>query len=1061
LCPGIRPGSHSEGGVLMTIHSALCSVRVGRDREVETLRTLSVTRRMTLITGPAGIGKSQLSLEALRIAREEGLSTLVGNCTPELTLPFAPFVNALRRRTRRLEPENLAELFGGSAALSATLLPEVARSLDLDVEPQSQDDLFASIWQLLRRLASAGGCILLLEDLHWADSDTLGLMSYLSRELEGLDLWIVGTFRADEIHRRHPLVKVLAELSRERRYEEIALVHLTRAEIAEMVRTIFSGTDVDDEFIDALFERTIGNPFFIEEMLRVLIDQGDLYQESGGWARRDLSQIELPMTVRETLLTRVRSLQPHEVEFIHVAAVAGQRLDLEVLAAAIGQPMDVVEGIVGNALALQLLSELHEKRGGSYGFRHAVTREALIEEMVGADRRLAHRRVAQAIEQVHGGNLQPYVIELADHYHASGSDEQAIKFGRQAAAAAAASFAIDEAGRLYGRTLALLPDPSPERVGILLDAATIAIQATDRRLAVSLAAEARGLAHASGDRFGEMGANVLLARDRSLAGDTPGGIPYLREALELVRGVDEFHEAMARDRLARDLTRIDRVQEALALLAESFDVAERSSNYESLVSMHVTAMLNSPYGPEFEQHLEAGRRAARQCGSLKPEFEICQAAGYVTLWCGDFTRSMELFTRALDLRESFLPHDRYTEAGYAWLLALMGRYDESAAACSGSDDSTAPTRMVALTALCEIAQRRADLSIDRLLDEFLTTGTHSGETQRSVPALSARARRLLTLEGASAASSEFWNVLEVTTSARGRGSHWLFSPDYAMALAREGDEAELARWAEAVGAVTENDPQPHNRAADALVQGLVKLLQRDFDAARELLSASASGYRTMGCPAREVEALIATSNLERRVGDFTASSVAAERALAIASGIGASTLEEQATQAAKASRTTTVLTTVLFTDLVNSTVRLAELGDREWKHLLELHDAAVRRQLDRHAGREIKTTGDGFLATFDTPAEAIRCARGIRQSLESLGIEVRVGVHTGQCDLYGDDIAGIAVNLAARVCARGEAGQILVTSTVRDLVAGAGISLEAGEVCQFKGVPGDWQIFLA
>jgi predicted ATPase len=417
---GILPGNRFEG-VSMSIHSALCSVRVGRDREVENLLVLSATRRMTLITGPAGIGKSKLSLEALRIARESGFSSLVGNCTPELTLPFAPFVNALRRRTRKLDADDLVKLFGGTAALSATLLPEVARSLSLDVEPQSQDDLFASIWQLLRRLAGDSGCILLLEDLHWADADTLSLLSYLSREVEGLDTWIVGTFRADEMHRRHPLLEVLTELSRERRFEEITLVPLSQLEIAEMVRSIFSGTDVDNEFIDALFERTLGNPFFVEEMLRVLIDQGDLYQESGQWERRDLSEIKLPMTVRETLLTRVRSLQRHEVEFMHVAAIAGQRLDLDVLAAAIDQPITAVEGIIGNALALQLLSEHHEQRGDSYGFRHAVTREALIEEMVGPDRRQAHRLVAEAIEQVHGGNLQPYVIELADNYHASGN----------------------------------------------------------------------------------------------------------------------------------------------------------------------------------------------------------------------------------------------------------------------------------------------------------------------------------------------------------------------------------------------------------------------------------------------------------------------------------------------------------------------------------------------------------------------------------------------------------------------------------------------------------------
>jgi class 3 adenylate cyclase len=151
-----------------------------------------------------------------------------------------------------------------------------------------------------------------------------------------------------------------------------------------------------------------------------------------------------------------------------------------------------------------------------------------------------------------------------------------------------------------------------------------------------------------------------------------------------------------------------------------------------------------------------------------------------------------------------------------------------------------------------------------------------------------------------------------------------------------------------------------------------------------------------------------------------------------------------------------VLATVLFTDIVGSTDRARELGDRKWRELLDRHDDLARDQLDRHQGRLVKTTGDGLLATFDGPARAIRCASRLR---DVLPVPIRAGLHTGEVELRGDDVGGIAVHIGARVAAIAGAGEVLVSRTVRDLVAGSGIAFEDRGTHTLKGVPDGWQLY--
>lgn len=173
----------------------------------------------------------------------------------------------------------------------------------------------------------------------------------------------------------------------------------------------------------------------------------------------------------------------------------------------------------------------------------------------------------------------------------------------------------------------------------------------------------------------------------------------------------------------------------------------------------------------------------------------------------------------------------------------------------------------------------------------------------------------------------------------------------------------------------------------------------------------------------------------------------------------AAEIQEFLTGVREAPEPSRVLATVLFTDLVGSTGRAVELGDARWRDLLERHNTAIRRELERFRGREIDTAGDGFLAAFDGPARAIRCAQAIREAVAGLDLELRAGIHTGECEVIGGKLAGIAVHVGARVASQAQAGEILASSTVKDLVAGSAIRFEERGPTTLEGVPGEWRLF--
>ena len=170
-------------------------------------------------------------------------------------------------------------------------------------------------------------------------------------------------------------------------------------------------------------------------------------------------------------------------------------------------------------------------------------------------------------------------------------------------------------------------------------------------------------------------------------------------------------------------------------------------------------------------------------------------------------------------------------------------------------------------------------------------------------------------------------------------------------------------------------------------------------------------------------------------------------------------VEEFLTGARRGPESSRLLATLLFTDIVGSTERVARLGDEKWRELLEAHKVVLRQEIERFRGREVATAGDGFVATFDGPARAVRCALAARDAVSSLGLEIRAGLHTGEIELVGDDISGIAVHICARIASKAQAGEVLVSATVRDLVAGSGLHFQDRGLRALKGVPQEWRLF--
>jgi DNA-binding CsgD family transcriptional regulator/tetratricopeptide (TPR) repeat protein len=515
-------------------------VFVGRATELRRLRAAFGQARAgrgatLLVAGEAGIGKTRLVDEFLGDARDAGATVVRGESLPlgDAGLPYAPFVAALRSLTRSLPPARLEEVVGHGRADLAHLLPDLG---PIDSEPSHADAspavsgakarLFEAVLGTLRRLADEACLVLVIEDLHWADSSTRDLLRFLIPNAREDRMLLVVTYRSDELHRRHPLRPLLAEFARLDGVDRIDLVGLAEGESAAQVRAIL-GARATPEIEAAVHERSGGNPFFTEELI------------AAGTAG-----LALPRSLRDTLADRVRDLEPSAQHVVRVAAVAGPRVDHHLLAEVAELGADELNDAVREAVEHHLLVPTTPDEVPGYAFRHALVQEAVYEELLPSERTQLHAAYAHVLESAptpDEADAPSRAAEVAHHWFMAHDLERALPAALVAARAAASAYAFSEAQALYERALALWPkvaaDALPagaDRLAVIEQAAEAAAQSGDARRAIDLVRA--GLAEID-PIASPMRAGVLqhrLAWYLNESGDWQAGVAALERAVALI-----------------------------------------------------------------------------------------------------------------------------------------------------------------------------------------------------------------------------------------------------------------------------------------------------------------------------------------------------------------------------------------------------------------------------------------------------------------------------------------------------------------------------------------------
>lgn len=425
-------------------------ILIGRSSELERLRAApgsadgegAVT---FLVAGEAGVGKTRLVGDVAAAVRADGGRVLLGGCVDlgDGSVPYAPIVQALRGLVRAAPPAELDAIVGPSRGELARLVPDLG-PVDAAAAPaplaigSAQGRLFELVLGVLTRLAERSPVVLIVEDLHWSDQSTRDFLGFLVRNLHETRVGLILTYRADELHRRHPLLPFLAELERLPGVERLELSRFDRHESAAQLEAI-AGHPLDPALVDSIHTRSGGNAFFAEELLVAAGEDG---------------RTELPPTLRDVLLARVAQLREPTQEFLRVASAAGQRIDPAILADAAELDESAVYDALREAVGRQILVPDPTADTERYAFRHALLQEAVYDDLLPGERTRLHSAFARTLESRRGSDPS-VAAELAYHWFAAHDLPRALESAVIAGLAAEAGYAFPEAVAQYERALEL------------------------------------------------------------------------------------------------------------------------------------------------------------------------------------------------------------------------------------------------------------------------------------------------------------------------------------------------------------------------------------------------------------------------------------------------------------------------------------------------------------------------------------------------------------------------------------------------------------------------------
>ncbi|WP_406052706.1 AAA family ATPase [Streptomyces virginiae] len=762
-------------------------VFVGRADELAVL-TDALTRaagrepQAMLIGGEAGVGKTRLTEEFLCEADRRGAVVAVGGCVEigAEGLPFAPFSTALRA-LHRLLPEELAAAAAGQEDELARILPELGDTPRGPHDEESTARLFELTARMLERLAADRTVVLVLEDLHWADTSTRHLLSYLFRTLVSGRLVVVATYRADDVHRRHPLRPLLAELDRLRTVRRIELSRFNRAEVRRQLAGILAAQP-DEAFVDSVFDRSDGNAFFVEELVAS--------KESG--CRTGLTE-----SLRDLLLVRVEVLPEETQRLVRIVAEGGSTVEYPLLRAVAGLTEDELIEALRAAVGANIL--LATADGDGYRFRHSLVREAVSDDLLPGERARVNRRYAEAMEA--DGSLvraEERVIRLASFWYHANDPAKALPAVLAASVAARRRHAYSEQLRLLERAMDLW-DSAPQSVREALrpadytevyppcgcDPATTALQRID------LLAEATVAARYGGERDRALKITKMALRLLEDDHDPLRAAWFWTERSRLIAGLgrgDGWEEIAKAQDLVRGLPPSQVHAEVLVRAAswgmlhnpgpDNLAAAERAVEYARMVGAEETELnaritvgalradSGDGAGGLAEMHAVVERTTQLGLTMLAGRAHINLTSQLESL--GRSHEAVELAVQGAELvrRSRLLDSEAWVCGNMAESLYSLGRWDEAAEAARRTllvGQSAAP-RGCASARLAYLALARGELAEanHQLAAAHTHYGAHETQPQHRIPL-----RRLAI--GVAAAEGRIADVRAETSAAAAHG----------------------------------------------------------------------------------------------------------------------------------------------------------------------------------------------------------------------------------------------------------------------------------------------------
>jgi len=436
---------------------------------------------VVFLYGEAGIGKTRLARELGAYARSRGMQVLSGRCPALFRMdgvpPYVLWEEVIKDYLEVCTPEQLFRVIGSYPIEVSKLVPELKQKLrtfpqSFPLSPeQSRDRLFEAVSQFMTNISREAPLLVILDDLQWTDQSSLLLMHYLARGVYRESLLILGAYRDTYVDEKHPLSPVLAELNRERLLQSVLMKRLSFDNVSEMIRRILEQDDVPKEFCDLVFERTRGNPFFVEEVIKSLKEEEVIYRKGNKWEIKEVSRIEFPKTVTSVIKKRLSQLDEESQRVLTMASFVGKDFTFEALGGVTDIEEDKLLEIMEKMLETGLIKERVMRGEDVFSFADIIVRNVVYEEVSRLRRKRLHNLVGNALEKAYAEKIDEHFGELAYHFLEGGDKEKALEYFLKAGEAAKKVYAHDEAYSYLQHALELLEEKngSPEEKGRIME----------------------------------------------------------------------------------------------------------------------------------------------------------------------------------------------------------------------------------------------------------------------------------------------------------------------------------------------------------------------------------------------------------------------------------------------------------------------------------------------------------------------------------------------------------------------------------------------------------------